>query len=181
MASAAVARRYARALFSLARDENRVDAVLGELDALAEVLDAHPELQRAILRPLHPGAQRRAVLRSLCQRLGTSSTVQNFCAFLIDKRRVVALDAIRRAYAQLADEAAGRSRARVISASPLRDDQLERLRRALAARTGRSVELEADVDPTLLGGAIAMVGGMVFDGSLRTQLEQLRASLTRGH
>ena len=68
----------------------------------------------------------------------------------------------------------------MVTASPLRDDQRERLRRALAARAGREVELEVRVDPTLIGGAIARVGGLVFDGSLRTQLAQLRDNLTRG-
>jgi F-type H+-transporting ATPase subunit delta len=62
----------------------------------------------------------------------------------------------------------------------LRPDQRERLRAALAARAGREVELEVRVDPSLIGGAIARVGGLVFDGSLRTQLAQLRDNLTRG-
>jgi F-type H+-transporting ATPase subunit delta len=70
--------------------------------------------------------------------------------------------------------------ARVVSAAPLRAEQRERLRRALASRTGQQIELAESVDPTLLGGAIAEVGGLVIDGSLRTQLEQLRHSLTRG-
>ena len=84
------------------------------------------------------------------------------------------------AYDDYADRAAGRTRAQVVSAKPLSDDQRERLRRALAARTGQQVELDERVDSQLLGGAIASVGGLVFDGSLRTQLSQLRTSLTRG-
>jgi F-type H+-transporting ATPase subunit delta len=181
MRSPAAARRYARALFSLARDEGRVDAVRTELDALAQVLEENIELRQAIFRPLHPGAERRAVLQAVCQRLGSSATVKNFCAFLVDQRRVIDLEAICQAYRQLADAAAGRTHARVVSASPLRADQRERLRRALSTRTGQQVEFEESVDPSLLGGAVATVGGLVFDGSLRTQLEQLRASLTKGH
>ncbi|TFG91464.1 MAG: ATP synthase F1 subunit delta, partial [Myxococcales bacterium] len=96
-------------------------------------------------------------------------------------RRVVELDAIRTAYGALADEAAGRMRARVVSASPLSDAQRERLRRALAERTGSQLELDIEVDASLLGGAVATVGGLVFDGSLRTQLDQLRSTLMRGH
>ncbi len=181
MRSPAAARRYARALFALARDEGRVDAVRSELDALSQLLAANTELRQAIFRPLHPGAERRAVLQAVCQRLGSSATVRNFCAFLVDQRRVIDLEAICQAYQQLADAAAGRTQARVVSASPLSDEQRERLRRALSARTGQQVEFEESVDPSLLGGAVATVGGLVFDGSLRTQLEQLRASLTRGY
>jgi F-type H+-transporting ATPase subunit delta len=68
----------------------------------------------------------------------------------------------------------------VVSATPLSQEQHEQLRRALAARTGQDVELDVAVDASLLGGAIASVGALVFDGSLRTQLNQLRASLTKG-
>ena len=181
MRSGPVARRYARALFSLARDENRVEEVRRELDSLCEVLEANAELAHAIERPLFTSVERRRVLRSLCERLRTGDTLRKFCSFLVDQRRVIELARIRAAYAELADDAAGRLRARVVSASPLSAEQRERLRRALAARTGRQLELDVEVDATLLGGAVATVGGLVFDGSLRTQLEQLRANLMRGH
>lgn len=181
MRASAAARRYARALFALAREDGRVDAVRGELAKLAELLDENEELRRAVLRPLHPGAERRAVLRALCARLGTSDTVQRFCAYLVDQRRVIHFAAIRQAYDVLADDAEGRTRARVTSAAPLREDQRARLRRALETRTGRAVEIEEQIDASLIGGAIAEVRGLVFDGSLRTQLQQLRTSLTRGH
>jgi F-type H+-transporting ATPase subunit delta len=178
--SGAAARRYARALFALAREEGRVEELRRELDALDELLARSAELRHAILRPLFPSPARRQVLRALCERLGSSDTLRRFCSFLVDQRRVVELEAIRAAYAALADEAAGRVRARVVSASPLSDAQRERLRRALAARTGQELELDLEVDESLLGGAVASVGDLVFDGSLRTQLEQLRASLMRG-
>jgi F-type H+-transporting ATPase subunit delta len=121
------------------------------------------------------------VLQTVCERLGTNASVRNFCALLVDQRRIIDFESICDAYDELADAAAGRTRARVVSAEPLGATQRERLRRALEARTGRQVELEERVDPSLIGGAVASVGGLVFDGSLRTQLERLRSSLTRGH
>jgi F-type H+-transporting ATPase subunit delta len=181
MRATAAARRYARALFSLARDEGRVDALRAELDALVTLLGANRELRDAIFRPLWPSAERRQVLRSVCERLGASDTLRRFCSLLVDQRRVVEIESIHAVYAELADEAAGRMRAKVVSASPLSDAQRERLRSALSARTGRVLELELERDPELLGGAVAQVGGLVFDGSLKTQLAQLRASLMRGH
>jgi F-type H+-transporting ATPase subunit delta len=181
MRAGAGARRYARALFALAAEEDRVAELRRELDALVDLIDRTPELAHAIFRPLHPAAERRRVLRATCERIGASATLQRFCAFLVDQRRVVELAEIRATYGELADAAAGRVRAQVVSASPLSDAQRERLRRALAARTGRELELEIAVDTSLLGGAIATVGGLVFDGSLRAQLDQLRSSLMRGH
>lgn len=180
MHSAAAARRYARALFSLARDAGRVDAVGVELDRLAAQFEEHPPLHAALFRPLHPASERRGVLRAVCERLECGVEVRNFLLFLVDQRRLIDFDAIRGEYARLADEAAGRMRAEVVAASALQDAQADRLRRALSQHTGRDVELDVRIDPSLIGGAIAKVGDLVFDGSLRTQLSQLRDTLTRG-
>jgi len=179
MHSSAAARRYARALFSLAGDEGRVEAVRSELAAVQRLFAENSELRHAIFRPLHPLAERRSVLRDLCGRIGSSHTVTSFFGFLLERRRLIDFDSICEEFGRLADTAAGRVRAKVVSAIQLRDDQRERLRRALAARTGKQVELEEGVDPSLLGGAVATVSGVVFDGSLRTQLAQLHGTLTK--
>jgi F-type H+-transporting ATPase subunit delta len=181
MHSTAAARRYARALFSLAGDEGRVAAVRSELADLRRQFTENQELHHAVFRPLHPAAERRAVLGAVCTNLGSSRTVTNFLRLLVDRRRLIDFDAICDEFGRLADAAAGRVRAEVVSATPLREEQRERLRRALAVRTGKQVELSERVDPSLLGGAVASVAGVVFDGSLRTQLAQLHGSLTRGH
>jgi F-type H+-transporting ATPase subunit delta len=179
MTLGAVARRYAKALFELAREEGREAEVRAELGALAELLDESPELRAVLLQPLHPAVQRRAVLEAVSERLRVSALLRHFCAVLIEQRRLVDLDAIRAEYDRLADAEAGRMRAEVVSAAPLRDEQLARLRDALAARVGRQLDLEVRVDPELLGGVVAKVGDLLFDGSLRTQLRQLRAGLVR--
>lgn len=180
MRSPTVARRYARALFAIASEAGAVDGVRAELGQIAELLEAHAELRHALFRPLHPAAERRAVLRSVCAGVGCGDTVRNFLTFLVDQRRIVDFDGIRSEYERLADEAAGRIRAEVTTASPLDARQTERLRAALSARTGHEIDLEVAVDAGLIGGAVAVVGGVVFDGSLRTQLSQLRDTLTRG-
>ncbi len=180
MRSSAAARRYARALFAIARESDSIPAIRQQLDGLAELFERSPDLARSLFRPLHPVAQRRKLLASVCERAGTSPTVRNFCAFLIDQRRLIAFEAICGEFGRLADDSAGRTRAEVVSAVPLGPTQRERLQRALASRTGREIELSESVDPSLLGGAIATVDGLVFDGSLRTQLSQMRSSLMRG-
>lgn len=173
------ARRYARALFSLAREEAAIDSIRTELSEMAALIASNHELERRLFQPLHPVAERTKVLQRVCERAGSSRTVRNFLAYLIEQRRLIAFEAIRLEFERLADEAAGRLRAEVLSASPLRDAQRARLADALAARTGKQVELSVRVDPTLIGGAVARVGGLVFDGSLRTQLAQLSDSLMR--
>ena len=174
----AAAERYARALFSLAREEDRVEGVGEELDRLVEAMRAVPALRDVLVRPLYPAKERRAALRAVGEKLGLSPLLLHFGSFLIDQRRTREIEGIQEHYLRLAEEAAGRVRGEVVSAAPLESSQLDRLRAALARRTGRKVDLEVRVDPALLGGVVARVGDLVFDGSLRTQLAQLRASLT---
>ena len=81
---------------------------------------------------------------------------------------------------RLVDEASGLVTADVVTATPLDERRQDRLRRALSERTGREVKLEIKIDASLIAGATAKVGDLVFDGSIRTQLEQLRANLMKG-
>jgi F-type H+-transporting ATPase subunit delta len=180
MRGGTAAHRYAKALFGLAEDEHRHREVRVELDNLSSLFEGSRELREALLTPLHPASGRKAALREIAGRISVSPLVQNFISYLIDQRRLIDFDAIVEAFGEFADNAEGLLTAEVISASPLDDRRKDRLRRALSERTGREVRLEIEVDPALIGGAIAKVGDLVFDGSLRTQLGQLRANLTKG-
>jgi F-type H+-transporting ATPase subunit delta len=177
MPAATAPRRYARALFSLASEENRVAGVREELRKLGAALEASPELRDVLLQPLHPASERRRVLGGVADKLAASSLLKRFYSYLIDQRRLVAFAEIEAEFVRLADEAAGRSKAKVRTAQPLTADQQARLARALSARAGRSVELEVEVDEALVGGLVAQLGDTVYDGSLKTQLTQLRSSL----
>jgi F-type H+-transporting ATPase subunit delta len=180
MAKVAAARRYAKALFSIASEEDRVQAVRDELARFAGPVAEHAELRRVLLQPLHPVAQRRAVLAAVAERVGASPLLRHFLSFLVDQRRLVDFESIRAEYERLADAAAGLTKARVRSAAPLSDAQRERLQRVLERKSGGRIQLEVEVDPTLVAGAVAQVGDLVFDGSLRSQLQRLHASLVRG-
>jgi F-type H+-transporting ATPase subunit delta len=177
MPRAGAARRYAKALFQLAQEAGTVDAVRAELNRFTDVLEGSQELRDVLLRPLHSAAERRAVLRGLADQAGASDLVRNFYMFLIDQRRLIDLSGIREGFESLADELAGLMRATVRSAAPLRQDQLDKLQAALSRKVGHDVQLSVEVDPELIGGLVAQVGDLVLDGSLRTQLTQLRASL----
>jgi F-type H+-transporting ATPase subunit delta len=179
MKPSSAAIRYAKALFGLAKEEHRLVEVRQEVDDFAALLAESDELRGALFTPLFPGEERKAVLRSIAER-GLSPLVSNFCSFLIDKRRMVDFAAIAEELGRLADEEAGLLTAEVISASPLDDRRKDRLRRALSERMGSEVRVEVSVDPDLIGGAIAKVGDLVIDGSIRTQLSQLRANLMKG-
>ncbi len=177
MKGGTAAYRYAKALFGLAQDEHRHREVRAELEELGRIFADSRELRDALLTPLHPASERKSALRAIAATTGTSPVVQNFLAYLIDQRRLIDFGSIVSAYGELADAAEGLVTAEIVSASPLDDRRKDRLRRALSERTGQEVRLEIEVDPSLIGGAIAKVGDLVFDGSLRTQLGQLRNSL----
>ena len=179
MRSSAAGRRYARALFALAKEAHKTKEVRSELDTLVELFATSPELRNALLTPLYPVKERRAVLESVSERAGLSGLVTNFYSYLIDQRRLVDFPGIHQEYTRLVDVDSGFVTAEVLSASPLDERRRDRLRRALSARTGFEVRLEVELDESLIGGAIARVGDLVFDGSIRAQLEQLRANLTK--
>ena len=177
MPSSAASRRYARALFGLAQESEKVPEVGVQVDTMKRLFEASPDLRNALFRPLHSASERAAALRGVCELAGLQSVVRSFMLFLIDQRRLVDFDGICDEFQRLADEAAGRLRAEIVTSSPLSNEQRARLARVLSERTGRSVDLEIRVDPDLIGGAVAVVDGALFDGSLKTQLMQLRESL----
>ncbi|MDG2332827.1 MAG: ATP synthase F1 subunit delta [Myxococcota bacterium] len=178
--SSKAALRYAKAVFALGRESQELPALRMELNGLADLLKENSNLREVLLTPLHPADERKAVLRGLASEASFSSTLQNFAAYLIDRRRLIDLPEIVHEFNRLADEDEGLLTAQVRSASPLDEDREQRLQRALSDRTGRRVRLEVELDPSLIGGAIATVGDLVIDGSLRTQLSQLRANLMKG-
>ena len=180
MTGGTAAHRYAKALFGLAQDEHRHREVREELDNLRSLFASSRDLRDTLLTPLHPAEERKSALKAISDLASISPLVQNFVAYLIEKRRLIDFAAIVAAYGELADNAEGLLTAQVVAASPLDDRRQDRLRRALSERTGQEVRLEIEVDSSLIGGAIAKVGDLIFDGSLRTQLGQLRANLTKG-
>ena len=179
MRSSTAAVRYAKALFSLCEESQSVTEVRSELETLAALLGEHAELREALQTPLYPAEQRKAVLQSIARLEEASPLLIQFCAYLIDQRRLIDFDNIVGEFGSLADEKAGLLVAEISTASPLDETRKDRLQRALSVQTGRDVSLEITVAPELIAGVIAKVGDRVFDGSLRTQLSQLRSNLTK--
>jgi F-type H+-transporting ATPase subunit delta len=177
----AVAKRYAKALFDLAREQGRTEAVGQELAAAIGVFQAHPELGEFLRRPGQSPAAKRETITAVAGEFGFSTLARDFVVLLALRGRVDHLPAIAGAYADLADTALGRLRARVRTAVPLTGAE----RGTVAARLGREfggreVILDEVVDDTLLGGFVAQVGSTVLDGSLDGQLARIRERLTRG-
>jgi F-type H+-transporting ATPase subunit delta len=178
---AQIAQRYARAVFGLAGDDAaRAARLLEEFEALTDEILASDALRRCLLTPLFPRSERRGVTSELCNRLQLSAETRATALILVAENRMGLLPAIRDQLRELVDRMAGRVEALVVSARPLDPAQQERLREALARRVGASVALKLREDPGLIGGVVVRLGDLLLDGSVRTQLENLGASLRKG-
>jgi F-type H+-transporting ATPase subunit delta len=172
-----VSRRYARALFSIGVDRGSFEQLGTELDAVAALWTGSAELRQALENPVFKMSEKRAVLQGLLPRVAPTADVQKFVLLLLERRRLPAVANIARAFREMADLHRGRVRAHVTSAQPLGAAELERVRQSLARRTGKQVIIETAVDPALIGGLVARVGDLVLDGSVRTQLGNMRDRL----
>jgi F-type H+-transporting ATPase subunit delta len=176
----ALSKRYARALVEAVAEPRDLEAAGRDLQAFAQLLRDQPDL-RALFA--NPGVQRRdkeAILKRLTAALELGPLVATFLELLLEKGRLGHLETIVHVYRDLVDERLGRMRAEVATAAPLEEAVGPRLAQRLAAVAGKPVVLETKVDPGLLGGMVAWIGGTVYDGSLRAQLAQVREQLLRG-
>jgi F-type H+-transporting ATPase subunit delta len=177
MVTGSIARRYAKALFSLAVEGDRVEAWSDALLALKAALLGSAELRDVLENPVYAKEQRRALVAALSGALALDPEPTSLLALLADRNRLGHLAALVDHFRDLADARLGRIRAKVTSAVPLTDEAAQAIALRLAAGARAKVLLEQAVDPDLLGGVVAQVGNLVFDGSLRAQLEALRRSL----
>ena len=174
-----IARRYAKAIMSIGVDTKKFEIFGKELEQFAALLE-HKELQDALENPSIAMSRRKAIVEALIRRIHPCTTVRHFLLLLMDRNRITALPGICREYQALADKHAGRMRASVTSARRLDLTMVSRLKAALEKKTGKKIILEQTTDPELIGGLVTQLGSTVFDGSIRTSLEQMRQSLQQG-
>jgi len=172
-----VAGRYAAALFDLARDQGKLDEVARDLDLLRGLLDASPELTRLVRSPLFERAQQQKALAAVLERAGLGATVRNFAGVVARNRRLFALRDMSGAFARLLAAHRGEMTAEVVSAHPLSDAQVARLKAELSAEMKTDVRLETSVDEGLLGGLVVRVGSRMIDSSIRSKLRRLEFAM----
>jgi F-type H+-transporting ATPase subunit delta len=180
MRNVSVARRYARALIELANETAELEVMQRQLQDLVQVVTANPELNDVATNPIYTREQRAGVMDSVLRSGAIHPMLANFVRLLVDRNRLGHLVDIARQFRDMADALAGRIRGKVVTAVPMGDEPLKNVKRSLARLTQREVILESEVEPALLGGMKALVGSVVYDGSLRSQLEALRRDLKEG-
>ena len=177
MITGSIARRYAKALFGLAVESGRVEAWAKSLESLREAVEASPDLRDVLSNPVYSKEQRRAIVEKLAAALSLDAHPANLLFLLADRNRLGYLAAVVDTFRDLADQHLGRVRATVTSAVKLDDLAAQAIADKLSQATKAKVLLDRVVDPAILGGVVAQVGSLVYDGSVRTQLEDLRRTL----
>jgi F-type H+-transporting ATPase subunit delta len=174
---ASLAGRYASALFDLARDQRQIESVGKSLDTLSETLAGSNDLAEMIDSPLVSREEAGRALAALAPQLNLDPTTTNFLGVLARNGRKRQLRSIIGAYRRLAAEHRGETSAEIVTARPLNDDQLAQLRQQLRARAGRDVNIDATVDPNILGGIVVKLGSQQIDASIRTKLNRLAQAM----
>jgi F-type H+-transporting ATPase subunit delta len=175
-----LARRYARALLDIGKEDGRLRRVLDEAETFDGILDRSPDLREAMVSSLVGRPVKQAILDSVISRADFLPTTKSFFSLLVDKGRMDVLPAILSELRRMVEEHEGIARAEVTVPLPLSAPQKDHLRSVLERRTGKKVLLEESVDPAVLGGMVVRVGSTVYDGSVRTQIQQIRQNLQKG-
>lgn len=176
-----IAKKYARALIELALEDKEQERCGREIESFGILVRENEQLWGLFTGPAGDTELRRSALDAVLSKTKYLKLVENFIRLLMDKERLSLIPDISRAYGRLLDEHEGKMKARLVSAAPLSDTETAEITKRLSTTLKRQIILETSVDPSLIGGAVAYVGGLVFDGSIRTQLSTIRDNLKKGH
>jgi F-type H+-transporting ATPase subunit delta len=172
-----VSGRYATALFELARDEKSIDAVRSELDRFEAMLADSADLKRLVRSPVFSADSQSKALAAVLDKAGIAGISANFLRVLTANRRLFAVSDVIRAFRALVARFKGEATADVTVAETLSDKNLDALKTALKAVTGKEVALNVKVDPSIIGGLVVKLGSRMVDSSLRSKLNSIKHAM----
>lgn len=177
MRNTILAKRYARALFMVGKEEGTYEDYAQVLTEMAALYESNPEVLDALTNPMYPLDVRCKCMKGIVKSMDTSDIMGNFLNLLVQKRRADVLPDIADVFQGMVDEEKGISRGSVITASELSDELKNKIQDKLEKVAGKKVIVTAQVDPSIIGGMIARVGDLVLDGSVKSQLVGLKESI----
>ncbi|PLX83300.1 MAG: ATP synthase F1 subunit delta [Desulfuromonas sp.] len=180
MSTSAISRRYAKALVELGSEQKMMETYGEELVQVSSVLAAEDMLRLILESPSFHREKKAAILGDIMGALKLSDGMVKFLGLLLEKDRLKYLSQIEGNFRGLADELSGTLRANITSAAQLAEGQVSAIGSGLEKQTGKTVKLTVEIDPSLIGGLQAQIGGRVFDGTIRTQLKRIEDTLQKG-
>lgn len=172
-----IAQVYARSLFEVATEHDKLDVVRDQIGELADALTENRELQVFFFSPYFSSEEKKAGLHRAID--GADESVMNFLELLVEKHRMPVLFRIRRELDRLWEDANQLLPVQITSAVALEQSVTERLGEEIGRQTGRRVQLTSTVDPDVIGGIVLRVGNSILDASIRHRLESLRKQVAR--
>ncbi len=171
--------RYAKALLHLTPTAE-LDATAAQLSGLAASYLGSETLQNFIHNPSITLAQKMAKVAEIAKKSGFSANLERFLRYLTHQGRFEVIGAVARSFDEQADQKLGRTKARLKTAEELAPAQLDKIKTTLADYAKKSILLEVEVDPSLLGGAVAQLGSIVLDGSIKNRLNLIKDNISKG-
>ena len=175
--SSGIAARYATAVYDLAREEDAVAGIEGDLDALSAALSESSDFADLIASPVYSREDQRRAIAALADKMGLTPVMKNTLSLMATKRRLFVLPHLITALRARIAEDKGEVTADVVTAKPLSDAQSDKLAKSLADRLGKKVAIHATVDESLVGGLIVKVGSKMIDTSIRSKLASLQNAM----
>ena len=172
-----IAAVYARSLFEVAQEQDKLDPIRDQLGEFADALNDTRELQVFFFSPYFSTAEKVDGLDRTVS--DADPVVVNFLKLLIENHRMPVIFRVRREFDQLWQEENKLLPVQVTSAVELDPATVTQIGDRIAEQTGRKVDLSATVDPDVLGGLVVRVGNSILDASIRNRLEQLRKQVAR--
>jgi F-type H+-transporting ATPase subunit delta len=169
-----MAGRYATALFDLARDGYAIDAVKADLDRFDALIAESADLNRLVRSPVFSAEEQLQALGAILDKAGIGGLAAKFLKLVTSNRRLFAVRDMIRGYRELVADYKGEATADVTVAEELKGDHLEALRSALKSVSGKNVDLDVKVDPSIIGGLVVKLGSRMVDTSLRTKLNAIK-------
>ena len=176
--SLALARKYARSLVEVALEQRIQDRVGADLDSFAGLYRGHAELRSAMENPAVPVSAKVEILKQLAAKIGLGKETTNFLSLLVRNGRIQDLDPIRSAFQEVLNEKLGIVSGDVFSPSPIPDEQKQLIEQQLSRATGRQIRLGYHLDPDLIAGVKIHLSGVIYDASVKKQLEELKSRIS---
>ncbi|GAC1367772.1 MAG: ATP synthase F1 subunit delta [Polyangiales bacterium] len=173
-----IATVYARSLFEVAKESGKLDEVREQIGQFADALHENRDLAIFFFSPYFSSAEKADGLKRLVD--GADEATGNFLELLIDKHRMPVIFRIRRHLDALWEDENQLLPVQITSAVELDRATIEQIGQRIGDRTGRKVQLTAEVEPDILGGIVVRVGNSILDASIRNRLDQLRKQVARG-